>query len=98
MSTLVTYEEMIRRALEEGVDVTKILVVGPRWAESKPRAEGVRCALVRRDLIVRDDRSAVYLDGAMGMDSMVLADRHVNGTGPLPPWDEYVASISLFLS
>lgn len=96
MSTLVSKEDMIRRALSEGVDVSKIHVIVPRWAESRPYTKGVQSALVHCDLILRSDRSAVYLDGMMGTDSVALANRHINDSEPLPPWKEYISKLMSF--
>lgn len=75
-STLVTQEVMEANAAREGIDPRQISVIFPRWAESAPWKQGVKSALVTCDLIIRDDGSCVVLDGAMGMDSMVLADAH----------------------
>ena len=97
-STLITEKELERRCRREGIDFSKVCVLGARWAESTPKKKGVRSALVRCDLIVRDDGSAVGLDGAMAHDSLVLFDKHTLGKANPEnlEWDEYVKKISLF--
>ncbi len=99
-STLVLPEEMLQRAAAEGVDVSKISSIMPRWAESKPFTPGVKSALVRCDLIVRSDNSVVGLDGMLGIDSVYLAQQHMKGeTNPKNlPWDKWVKSVSRFPS
>jgi hypothetical protein len=67
------------------------LVIGPRWAESAPRSPGSRSALIHCDLILRDDGSAVFLDGAMAANSTGLGlDYLEHGTRGLS-WDEFVS-------
>jgi|SRR5215510_11183396 len=81
MSTLISQEELDRRAGAEGIDVAKICVLSPRWAESGPRRPGARSALVGYDLIVRDDGSVVLLDGGMALDSALVASAHLGTEG-----------------
>ncbi len=94
-TNLVSEEVLFRRARAEGIDISKICVIGPRWAETRPLRKGVKSALVRCDLILRSDGSAVALDGAMGFDSLALMEMH--GKGSANPnnlsWDEYVKSL-----
>jgi len=95
-STLIS-EDVLREHCEmEGIDFSQVCVMTPRWAESKSREEGARSALVRCDLIIRDDGSAVYLDGGMGRDSTELAQAHVKGESNLNNllWDEFVESVT----
>lgn len=75
-TTLVTQEVMAANAAREGIDPRQISVIYPRWAESAPWEQGVKSALITCDLIIRDDGPFVVLDGAMGMDSMMIADAH----------------------
>ena len=95
MSTLVS-EEVLRRNCEaEGIDFTKVCVIKPRWAESKPRSPNAKSALVRCDTIIRDDGSAVFLDGAMSMDGTQVAGDHVKrGAIPATEWPQYVANLT----
>jgi hypothetical protein len=60
-------------------------------AETGPRTDGARSALVRCDLILRSDGTAVALDGCMGFDSMALL-RDARAV-PLPQWDEFVKRV-----
>lgn len=79
MSTLVSEKVLKRRCREEGIDFSKVCVIGPRWAETAPRTAGAKSALVRCDLIIRSDGSAVALDGAMGWDSLSVLKKHCKG-------------------
>tara|TARA_Y100000310_G_scaffold325435_1_gene388898 strand:+ start:461 stop:769 length:309 start_codon:yes stop_codon:yes gene_type:complete len=95
-STLVSERELQTRCEAEGIDFSQVCVCEPRWAESKPRSKNTRSALVRCDLIIRDNGSAVHLDGMMGADSIRLTESHVKGTANENnlPWDEYVQSVT----
>ena len=77
VSTLVSEDILIRNVEREGVDVSKICSIKPRWAESAPRSRDAKSALVRCDLIIRSDGSAVALDGCMGCDSMIILELHI---------------------
>ena len=94
-TTLVSELELIRCVRAEGLDASKVCVVAPRWAETAPRKEGAKSALVTCDLIVRSDGSAVGLDGCMGEDSKCILRQHVENYDPLinTDWDVYVASL-----
>lgn len=85
MTTLVSEAVHRSRCESENVDYSKVCVVKPRWAETGPKTPSSRSALVRCDLILRDDGTAVALDGATGMDSMALIENHK----PVDPeqWD-----------
>lgn len=95
-STLISETELKKRCKKEGIDFSKVCAIVPRWAESTPLKKGVRSALVHCDLIIRSDGSFVFLDGAMGIDSMTIADQHArekanpNNLG----WDDYAASLT----
>lgn len=95
-STLITESELRAKCEAEGVDFSKVCVLAPRWAESAPKKPSAQSALVHCDLIIRDDGSAVFLDGAMGEDSKRLAFEHCKGTSNPAnlPWSGYVASVS----
>ena len=95
-STLVSEEGLRFLAGLEGVDPNLVCSIAPRWAESAPRSEDVESALVRCDLILRSDGSAVFLDGVMGGDSRELAAQHLEGqTNPNGlPWVEWTASVT----
>lgn len=95
MSTLVS-EDVLRQNCEaEGIDFSKVCVIVPRWAESKPKSPNAKSALVMCDTIIRDDGSAVYLDGAMSMDGMQVAQDHIKrGAIPAAEWPQYVANLT----
>lgn len=97
-TTLVSIEELMQRAAIEGIDKNKICVIVPRWAESNAREENAQSALVRGDLIVRSDGSAVFLDGMMSLDSMDLAYTHIKGmSNPTElSWEEWTESVTKF--
>lgn len=97
-TTLITEEDLERRCHEEGIDFSKVCVIAPRWAETAPKGAEVKSALVRCDLIIRSDGSAVALDGNMGMDSQAIARKHCQGEANPQNlnWDDYVKSISSF--
>lgn len=89
-STLVSEEELAERIkFESPLNADQVCVIGPRWAESGPKRVGVASALVRCDLIIRKDRTAVFLDGAMGVDSWKLAQGWIAGDGT---WEEELAN------
>lgn len=93
-STLVSMAELERCCREEGIDFSQVVVMAPRWAESAPRSEGAKSALVCCDCIIRSDGSAVFLDGAMAVDSMIIARQHMRNPNPLRlAWEEYVVSL-----
>ena len=81
----------------EGIDFSKVCVLIAQWAESGPRSEGSKSALVAPDLIVRSNGTTVYLDGILSMRSRALASLHEIGqSNPQSlPWDKFVASITL---
>jgi len=98
VSTLVSKEELIKRASAEGVDTSKICSCVPRWAESAPLKLGVKSALVRCDLILRSDGSIVALDGMMGIDSIFLYQSHLRGeSNPKNfSWEKFIRKVSSF--
>lgn len=95
-STLISEEGMLFLAGLEGIKSELICALAPRWAESAPKSEEAKSALVRCDLILRSDGSAVYLDGAMGSDSLELATQHMQGeTNPNNlPWQDWADSVT----
>ena len=95
-STLLSEEGLRFLASLEGVNPDLICAITPRWAESAPKSEEAKSALVHCDLIVRSDGSAVYLDGNMGFDSAELASKHMQGEANPSglPWEEWVASVT----
>lgn len=86
------------RMIAEGIDLSKVDVMQLCWNASAAPQPGARSALVRCDLILRDDGSAVFLDRSMGMDSLNLADKHRTGTANPEnlPWDQWVQTVSMF--
>lgn len=96
MSTLVLEKELERRCREEGIDFSKVRVISPRWAQTAPKTAGAKSALVRCDLIIRSDGSAVALDGMMGWDSISVLERHRKGEANPNnlDWDEYAKSLT----
>ena len=96
-TTLVTPAEHRRRCEQESIDYNEVCVIAHRWAQSASRgSRTTRSALVRCDLIVRDDGSVVLLDGMMAYDSVNLAARHIRGAGwQNTKWDEYVRRVTL---
>lgn len=95
-STLISEKELLKRVAAEGIDPKKVCVIIPRWAESAPKKEAVKSALVSCDLIIRSDGSAVYLDGIMGVDSVSIASAHIKGEANPKniDWDEYAKSLT----
>ena len=95
MSTLVTKEELREKCEAEGIDFSKVCVIVPRWAESEPKSPDTKSALVRCDTIIRDDGSAVYLDGMMSMDGTRVARDHMKrGAIAADGWSQYVADLT----
>ena len=96
VSTLVSEEKLARKCRKEGVDYAKVCALSTRWAQSAPRAKGVKSALVHCDLILRSDGSVVYLDGMMARDSVSLGCAHMKGKSNPDnlPWEEFVASVT----
>ena len=95
-STLVTIEELESRCRKEGIDFLNVCVIAPRWAETAPKTEEAKSALVRCDLIIRSDGSAVALDGCLGVDSQMVASKHCRGEANPNnlTWDDYVKSLT----
>lgn len=93
---IISKEELITRAAAEGIDVSKIQVTTLHWAESAPLQPGVKSALVRSDLILRSDGSAVWLDKKMASDSIVLTMKHRDGKANPKnlSWEEWVQSVT----
>jgi len=95
-STLMTPAEHQRRCEREGIDYSRVCVMSERWAQSSPRrSRKTRSALVRCDLICRNDGSVVFLDGAMAFDSVALAKHHMcSHSWRDKDWGEYVEKIT----
>lgn len=95
MSTLVTEEVLRQKCEAEGIDVSKVCVCVPRWAESQPRSPDAKSALVRCDTIIRSDGSAVYLDGMMSADGTQVAQDHLKrGAVPADEWTDYASNLT----
>ncbi|MFT7644475.1 MAG: hypothetical protein ACI9BF_000119 [Candidatus Paceibacteria bacterium] len=89
--------ELLREKCEsEGIDFTQVKVNLERWHESKYLDEGVLSALVRPDLIFRDDGSFVYLDRVMMASSLGLSEQYAKGKANPDnlPWTEFVESVT----
>ena len=94
-STFVSKAMLRERCEAEGIDFSRVCVFKPQWVESKPRTPNTKSALVRCDTIIRDDGSAVYLDGAMSTDGIQVVNDHVNrGAISAEEWPRYVANLT----
>ncbi len=100
-NTLIPQKGLAARLAKEGIiNSENVIVITPRWAESSPKVPGVQSALVRSDLIIRSDGSVVCLDGNMSLDSLSLADKHMQGkSNPQNlDWETFIRTVTFFPS
>ena len=90
----ISKKELEDRCLNEGIPFEDVSVISPRWSESSAYQSGVKSHLLKCDLIVRSDGSAVYLDGCMGIDSMIAANYHINNPFDEDEWEQRVQFLS----
>lgn len=93
---LISKDDFRRHCEAEGIDRAKVTALIPQWAESEPRTEGTKSALVGSDLVLRSNGTVVFLDGLMCVESKILAAKHMAGeSNPHNlEWDEFVTSVT----
>lgn len=73
---MISKSEWEQHLIDEGIDPKKACAIFWRWAETAPYTEGVTSSLIRYDLLIRSDGSAVALDCCMSIESLRIGDLH----------------------